>query len=203
MKVNNSSIPSIKKDIFYSLIITTAIVAIFYTVYLLFGNSKEFSAQITYLFGAILAFSGLMTKQYLLKENIKYLGKWKLIEQLIDDISINSSKMDIEESNLSQQLAEKNNKAFSYMNYMIFEIKIIPIIPLLLVVLYGSALIATEPAYISTICLTFMLFLVSYLAQATITSNNLVIDSSELDSTIKELEDVAKILNELQNKEQS
>ena len=190
----NRSIPSIKRDIFYSIITTSSIVMVLFAVYYLFGNSKSIDTNLTFLFGAILAFSGLMTKQYLLKENIHYLEKWREVEKLIDNITISCANLGHEESDIAKKLAEKNNIAFTYMNYVVFEIRSIPVIPLLLVVLYGAAIIASESSVVSIICLILMLFLVSYLAQATITSNNLAIDRSELDSMIKELKDLSKII---------
>ncbi len=198
MKINNSS-PNIKKDIFYSTLTTITIVIILFTVYYLFGNSKEIDTNLTFLFGAIIAFSGLMTKQYLLKENINYLEKWREAERLIDDITISCSNLEQDESDIIKKLAEKNNIAFTYMNYVVFEIRSIPVIPLLLVVLYGAAIIASESSTVSITCLILMLFLVSYLAQATITSNNLAIDRSELDSMIKELKDLSIIIEDTRN----
>lgn len=195
MKQNNST-PNIKKDLFFSLVITINIVIILFAVYYFFGDSKKIGTNLTFFFGAILAFSGLMTKQYLLKENIHYLGKWREAEKLIDDITLYCANIGHEESDIVKKLAEKNNIAYSYMNYVVFEIRSIPIIPLLLVVLYGAALISTESSIVSIMCLILMLFLVSYLAQATITSNNLAIDRSELDSMIKELKDLSKVVKD-------
>lgn len=196
MGKKNNNIPTIKSDLASSAMMTFVIISLLYCVFYFFGNQGTLDTRSTSLFGAILAFSGLMTKQYLLKENIEYLHKWKKVEDLIDSITIQHSSNNIETNNLSQQLLTLNNQASSYMHYIVTEIKAIPIIPLFLVVLYGAAIIASEAQWLSLICLGLMLFLVSYLAQATITSNNLAIDTSDLDETISELEALAKILRE-------
>ncbi|GBC61994.1 hypothetical protein DENIS_2957 [Desulfonema ishimotonii] len=86
IKPTSLYIPSIKRDIFKSLLIGVLIILIFYCVYYHFGEKKVIDKGITAIFGAILALSGLMSKQYLIKENITYLNKWKVIENLIDEI---------------------------------------------------------------------------------------------------------------------
>ncbi|MEW6110301.1 MAG: hypothetical protein AB1632_14210 [Nitrospirota bacterium] len=188
--------PSIKADVAASICISIVVCIVLGGVFYLFGNTQKIDTRITSLFGAILAISGLMTKQYLLKENVTYLHKWKKIEKIIDSISLNDNELPAAARDITNSLLEQNNRANFYMQYIISEIKIIPIIPLLLVVLYGAALIASEAQWFSLTCLAIMLLLVSYLAQATITSNNLAIDTTDLDETIQELEEVLEILNE-------
>jgi intracellular septation protein A len=175
--------PSIIADVATSICISAVICIVLGGVFYLFGNAQKIDTRITSLFGAILAFSGLMTKQYLLKENIEYFHKWKKVEETIDSISLNENDLPAEARNITTSLLEQNNRANFYIQYIVAEIKIIPIIPLLLVVLYGAALIASEAQWFSITCLSLMLLLVSYLAQATITSNNLAIDTSDLDET--------------------
>lgn len=193
---NKVKIPSIRKDMVKAFILTLAIVLFLSTIYLFFGEEKLLDSRITALFGAILAFSGLMAKQYLLKENIAYLNKWKNVEQLIDEVTISYSAKDIETQEISENLSKLNNQASAYMGYVVAEIKYIPVIPLLLVVLYGAALIASGELLVSIICLILMLILVAYLALATITSNNLSIDTSHLDETIQELEELIELLKQ-------
>lgn len=191
---NKIRIPSIKVDIFKSIFITVLIVGFLSTIFLFFGDAKIFDSRITALFGAILAFSGLMSKQYLLKENISYLNKWKCLEKIIDDITTNYSSKHFAIKQISDDLSRRNNQAFLYTNYIVNEIKCMPIIPFVLVVLYGAALTASGNLLVSVTCLVLMLTLVAYLALATITSNNLFIDTSDLDETIKELEGLIELL---------
>jgi len=61
---------------------TIIIISVLVVVYELFGRSQKIDTKVTSLFGAILALSGLMAKQYLLKENIEYLNKWKKVESM-------------------------------------------------------------------------------------------------------------------------
>ena len=196
MEKQKSTIPSIKSDIFKSILLSAIIISFLVVVFFFYGSSQKIDARMTSLFGAILAFSGLMAKQYLLKENITYLHKWKKVERIIDEITLHQKNLSIDVDKILKQLASQNNTASLYMEYVIKEIKIIPVLPLLLVVLYGAALIASESLYFSLTCLSLMLFIVSYLAQATITSNNLAIDTTDLDETIVEFEEVLTLLND-------
>lgn len=186
--------PSIKKDIFKSLILSVLIILIFYFVYYYFGERKEIDKSITALFGAVLALSGLMSKQYLIKENISYLNKWKTIEDLIDEILLNDSQEGLEFKKIKLALAEKNNRAELYINYIITEIKLIPIIPMVLVVLYGAALIACGSLIFAMSCLALMLILVVYLAFATMSSNNLLLEVENIDETIEELQGIIEVI---------
>lgn len=188
--------PSILADLLISVTICVIICSLLGVVFYYFGNVQKLDTRITSLFGAILAFSGLMTKQYLLKENLSYLQKWKKIEEIIDEITLTYSNISSEATSIGSKLLELNNRIDPYIKYVTTEIRIIPVIPLVLVVLYGAALIASESQLFSICCLSMMLLLVSYLAQATISSNNLAIDTSELDDTKKELEDILEMLKE-------
>lgn len=195
MDNNKYKLPSVCKDIFVSLIMTIIIISVLVVVYELFGRSQKIDTKVTSLFGAILALSGLMAKQYLLKENIEYLDKWKQVESTIHEITLTKNDTCAKESDISRKLADLNNQASEYMEYVKTEIRIIPVVPLILVVLYGAALIGSEAQLFSLTCLGIMLLLVSYLSQATITSNNLAIDTSDLDNTIIVLNDLLNSLN--------
>jgi len=202
MNNRENKLPSVKKDILVSLVLTVIIISVLVIVYEVFGSSNVIDTNVTSLFGAILALSGLMAKQYLLKENIDYLNKWKVVVSTIDEITLQKNESDPEENNFSNQLIQLNNQADEYMEYVKKEIRIIPIIPLLLVVLYGAALIGCNSQIFSLTCLGLMLLLVSYLSQATITSNNLAIDTSDLDETIIVLNELLTSLNKRGNIEQ-
>lgn len=197
MKKQKILIPSVKCDILKSILISTIIISFLFIVFELYGSAQKIDSRVTSLFGAILAFSGLMTKQYLLKENIEYLHKWKKIKSTIDKILLTKNNQPDLVENILIQLENQNNLASCYMNYIVTEIKIIPIIPLLLVVLCGVALIASESPYFSLACLSLMLLLVSYLAEATITSNNLAIDTSNIDELANEFDEILVQLNNL------
>lgn len=172
---------------FAAFLATVIIVLFFSVVHYYFGGTKKLDTNITSFFGAMLALSGLMTKQYLFKETIDYLSKWIQIEKLIDEILINAKSKKYELKEIENELAKHNNLAASYGDYVKRELRLIPIIPVLLVVLYGAALIACNSVLFRSISLGFMLFLVSYLAKATISSNNLAIVKTDLDVMLHEL----------------
>ena len=189
-KDNKIKIPSTFMDVIVAIVFTIFIIFILITVYYFFGGSKKIDTNITSFFGAILAFSGLMTKQYLFKETIDYLTKWIRLEKLIDDILVNSESQDVEIKNIVNDLADQNNLAGSYANYIKRELRIIPVVPIILVVLYGAALIACDSILFRSICLGLMLLFVTFLAKATISSNNLAIERPDLEQTIRELEEL-------------
>ena len=81
-----------------------------------------------------------------------------------------------------------------YANYVKRELRLIPLVPIILVVLYGAALIACGSILFRMICLGLMLLFVTYLAKATISSNNLAIDRPDLEETINELEELSQII---------
>ena len=193
-KDNEIRIPSTFKDVIISVFFTIFIIFILCIVYHCFGGSKKIDTNITSFFGAILAFSGLMTKQYLYKETIDYLIKWIRLENLLDDILVRSESQDDEIKTIVNELAKQNNLAKSYANYVKIELRIIPLVPIILVVLYGAALVACESILFRMICLGLMLLLVTYLAKATISSNNLAIERPDLEETISELEELSQLI---------
>lgn len=192
---NNVKTPSTVNDVLVALALTTIIILFFIVVYHYFGGSKKLDTNITSFFGAILAFSGMLTKQYFFKETIDYLAKWFQIEKLIDDINSDTEPVGVELKRLEQELSEQSTQAASYAAYVKRELKIIPLIPILLVFLYGAALIACDSVLFRAICLSLMLFLVSYLAKATISSNNLAIEKPILEEMIIELQDLHQLIN--------
>lgn len=193
-KDNKIKIPSTFKDVIVAVVFTIFIIFILFIVYYFFGGSKKIDTNITSFFGAILAFSGLMTKQYLFKETIDYLIKWVRLEKLLEDILVSSESHDAEVKAIVSDLSEQNNLANYYANYVKRELRIIPLVPIILVVLYGAALIAYGSILFQMICLGLMLLFVTYLAKATISSNNLAIGRPDLEETISELERLSQMI---------
>ena len=192
-KDNKIKIPSTLKDVMVAVVFTIFIIFILFIVYYFFGGSKKIDTNITSFFGAILAFSGLMTKQYLFKDTIDYLIKWVRLEKLLEDILVRS-EFHSEMKAIVSDLSEQNNLAKYYANYVKRELRIIPLVPIILVVLYGAALIACGSILFRMICLGLMLLFVTYLAKATISSNNLAIERPDLEETISELERLSQMI---------
>lgn len=78
----------------------------------------------------------------------------------------------------------------SYVGYVKRELIIVPIIPVLLVVLYGFALISSSSLVFRAICLSLMLWLVAYLAKATISTYALQLEKVEMESVVRELQEL-------------
>lgn len=184
--------PSISRDLLISFLITTIIICLYIIELELINNHINIDKNIINLFGAITTISGLMSKQYLLKENISYLYKWKKIHNLIS--LIRQSENYHEYQNFEIII----NKTIKYIKYIETEIKIIPTIPPLLVFLYGAAIVCEMDYNISATALSLMIFLTTYLSFATITSNNIAIEIYRTDELISELNKIAlDITNEI------
>jgi hypothetical protein len=136
-KDKDIKLPSTLKDAFVAIILTIFIILVLMTVYYFFGGSKQIDTNMTSFFGAILAFSGLMTKQYLFKETIDYLIKWIKLEKLLDDILVYSGTQNGNFEDIIGDMAEQNKLAEFYATYVKRELKIIPLVPIALVSLSG------------------------------------------------------------------
>lgn len=189
---NRLKMPSIWQDILISILYTIMIVEILLLVYINFGSTKKVDPNVASFYGAILALSGLMAKQYMFREAIDCLKKWIEIEKLLETIKGNSNEKDTNVLELLAKLADQIKLTKKYESYIKTELKIVPMIPIVLVVLYGAALIADESQLISMTCLGLMLLSVTYLAKATISSTSIPISISELEETINLLLDLRK-----------
>jgi len=193
-KDKDIKLPSTLKDAVVAFIFTIFIIFVLMTVYYFFGGCQQIDTNITSFFGAILAFSGLMTKQYLFKETIDYLIKWIKLEKLLDDILVYSGSQDSNFKDIIDDMAEQNKLAKFYATYVKRELRIIPLVPIVLVVLYGAALIACGSVVFRMICLGLMLLFVTYLVKATISSNSLAMERPDLEETINDLEELFQII---------
>jgi hypothetical protein len=194
MGIKKYNMPSVRRDFIVSMLVTVIIVSGYVIVYEIFGVSEISVSKLTHLFGAILALSGLMFKQYLLKEVIQYFNKFVQVKSKISEITLISNEIENKEKSYVDKFSEYYNTVCCYICYVKFEIKLVPFIPLILVILYGAALIGDASHKFSLSCLCIMIFLVSYLSQATITSNNIAIDQSDLDDVVFELDKVIALL---------
>ena len=197
LKINRDKdikLPSTLKDAVAAFIFAIFIIFVLTTVYFFFGGSQQIGTNITAFFGAILAFSGLMTKQYLFKETIDYLIKWIKLEKLLDDILVYSRSKDGNFKDIIDDMAEQYKMAEFYATYIKRELKIVPLVPIVLIILYGAALIACGSIMFRMICLGLMLLFVTYLVKATISSNSLAMERPDLEGTINDLEELLKII---------
>ncbi len=135
-----------------------------------------------------------MLKQYLFKETIGYLLKWNRLNNLLDNIISQIDEKQSEITDILKQIRALKKQTNLYSTYLKNEIKIVPLIPLMLLFLYAAALLANNNLIIRYSCLASMLFLVIYLTKATVTSNHLLTETTEIDETIELYE---SILNDL------
>ncbi|MBW2252285.1 MAG: hypothetical protein JRF60_17085 [Deltaproteobacteria bacterium] len=176
--------PSVSDDIVGTLLYTFIVLLVLFIIDYLFGKSEPIDTNTTAFLGILIAFSGLMIKQYLYKETIQYLIKWEKLKGVLDKIiqALNTPNSDIKE--ILVKMKKQREQAGLYTNYLRKELKIIPIIPVILLFLYGASLLSCDNLFFRYLCLIIMFCSVIYLTRATITSNNIILEISELDEVI-------------------
>jgi hypothetical protein len=83
---NKSDIPSTSNDVIIAFIFTVIVVSLYGGIFQYVGSFEKLDTAITSFFGAIIAFSGIMTKQYFYKETIDYLILWNRSQGMISEI---------------------------------------------------------------------------------------------------------------------
>ena len=96
---------------------------------------------------------------------------------------------------ICDELNIHNNYVSAYSDYVKNEISFVPLIPVILVFLYGSALIVSNSFVMRSLFLGTMIFFVTYLSKATHSSITLSIDKPNLDSMISELKDLKELIS--------
>ena len=99
------------------------------------------------------------------------------------------------ENSCVNDLVSKATKVNSYSDYLRRELLIVPITPIVLIFLYGSALIAECSFTFRIICIFLMVYLVVYLAIAAVTSTRLACEYLDLEKTIIDLEELRRKLD--------
>ena len=197
-------LPSSAKDAFRALSIAFFVIIIYALVYFAFGNNNQLSNNVTLFIGAILTISGLVTQQYQKEDIIALLTQFSRLNKIIAEITKNDIFKEQQSLKIKTLLKTEYNKTMAYEKYIATELKAIPIIQLSLIIFYGMAMIANESGLFRAICLLIMFSLVSYLAMATITSNNIAIDKhtldQELDQIISEYENFLNSVNNSNSK---
>lgn len=182
--------PQVWKDMVVSFLYTIAIIISWSIAYVFFGDEQRLSTSIVSFFGALIAIAALMVKQYSLKETLEYLATWKRVKNLIQDIMSNSLASDSSFAQQFEQFDFQKKASEKYLTYIKREIFIVSIAPVLMVFLYGIALICEKAMVIRGVCLCLMLNILVYLTRASITSNRIATEHPEQRKAIQELEEI-------------
>lgn len=187
---------SIWRDIGISSLFAIATFLSWALVYFFFGNPNSLLNNSVTFLGGVLAISGLLFKQYMLKEVLEYLETWEELGDLLDKIIKASKNAGFQRNPHTDEFIIQKENVLDYSKYVRHEIRIIPIVPLLTIFLYGCALLADQCLFLRLICLYGMIHCVVYLAIAAKSSVKIAYAYPNLESTIKELKEMISELEE-------
>lgn len=178
---------SIRRDMLFATFIASITFGVWVGVYAWFGEPSKLDSGIVTFLGGVLAISGLLFRQYMLKEVLDYLKTWDrmsvLLRIIIDTATGNGHADDTHVKALEIQKAQ----AHRYSNYVRLELSLVPIVPILLIFLYGCTVLSERSLILRESCLFLMIFCVSYLAIAAISSTRLACAHPDLEEAINDL----------------
>jgi fumarate reductase subunit C len=179
---------SILRDLIFAAFVASLTLGAWVGVFTWFGDSSKLDTGFVTFLGGVLAVSGLLFRQYMLKEVLDYLKAWDKLSNLLREIIENASKQGHDENNHIKDFTSQETQAHRYSNYIRRELTVVPIVPIILIFLYGCALLSDRSLILREICLFLMIHLVAYLAIAAVTSTRLACAYPYLEKTIAELE---------------
>ncbi len=197
MARHDGPVVSIMWDIFWSLVVAIIIIGVWTSIYLSFGDPSKINTGIVTFIGGVLVISGLLFKQYMIKEVLEYLKAWGRMKMLLDVIIQKAITSKYKEDDHIKDLSSQKAQAENYECYVRRELAIIPFIPVVLVFLYGCALLSENLLPLRVTCLFLMILCLTYLSITAITSNRIACAYPHLEDTLSELE---KLRSEIERK---
>lgn len=157
-------------------------------VFTWFGDSSKLDTGFVTFLGGVLTVSGLLFRQYMLKEVLDYLKSWERMSVLLRVIIEEASNQGHAKNTHINDFVSQEAQVHRYSNYVRRELVLVPIVPILLIFLYGCALLSDKCLIFREGCLFLMIQLVAYLAIAAVTSTRIACAYPDLEKTIAELE---------------
>lgn len=185
---------SILRDLIIAAFVASLILGAWVCVFTWFGDSSKLDTGFVTFLGGVLAVSGLLFRQYMLKEVLDYLKVWDKLSNLLREIIDNASKQGHDENADIKEFIAQETQAHRYSKYILRELTLVPIVPIILIFLYGCALLSDRSLLLREICLFLMIHLVAYLAIAAVTSTRLACAYPDLEKTIADLEELRREL---------
>jgi hypothetical protein len=182
------------RDLVVAAVVALVTVGVWAIVFVKFGELSKLDTGLISFLGGLLAISGLLFKHYMLKEVLAYLKSWETMRRLLSEIITLSLQQQKEGNPHVVQLREQEKLARGYSQYVVRELNLVPLVPLILIFLYGCALLSEGSFIFRATCLFFMIHLVSYLAIAAVSSNKLACSEPDLQEAITELENLRQDL---------
>jgi len=181
----------IGRDIAISGVLTGLILASWAAVFSLFGEVGAVNDSSVIFTGGILTVSGLLFRQYMLKEVLEYYSVWNNIRELMKSIEERILPSSPGHSFRSAEaLINQQDLVRRYCSYLQAELAIIPLVPVVMIFLYGCAMLANKSLQIRIGCLSIMVFFVVYLSVAAVTSSTIACSASEPRQILKDLEEI-------------
>lgn len=185
---------SILRDLIFAAFVASLALGAWVGVFTWFGDSTKLDTGFVTFLGGVLAVSGLLFRQYMLKEVLDYLKAWDKLSNLLREIIDNASKQGHDENADIKDFITQEAQANRYSKYIRRELTLVPTVPIILIFLYGCALLSDRSLLLREICLFLMIHLVAYLAIAAVTSTRLACAYPDLEKTIVELEELRREL---------
>lgn len=177
-------------DIFLAAVVASGTLAAWYGVYYFFGDPAKLNTSFITFLGGVLAISGLLFRQYMLKEVLDYIKTWEKMDALLISIIESAACSENGDNAYARTLVAQQRQAAKYSKYVRQELSLVPVIPLALIFLYGCALLSENSVQLRAGSLFSMIFCVSYLAIAALSSTRLASAQPDLTETVAELEEL-------------
>jgi len=184
------------RDMASAALVTGLIIGLWALVFCYYGEKSVFSNSLVTFAGGVLAVSGLLFRQYMLKEVLEYHNAWTKITELLTNIEEGIKQGGRENQASARKLVAQNKSAKGYCKYLQAELVLIPIVPVAVIFIYGCAIIASRSLQFRLGCLSLMLYLVVYLLAAAVSSSKLACSASEPNQIIRELEEIQAMLSQ-------
>lgn len=185
---------SVVHDLIFAALIATLTLGAWVSVYTLLGDATKVDTGFVTFLGGVLAISGLLFRQYMFKEVLDYLKSWDRMGNVLYGLIQIALKQGYAEDTHIKDLTSQEIQAQRYSKYIRHELTLIPIVPIILIFLYGCALLADNSLVFREVCLFLMMHLVAYLALAAVTSTSLACAFPDLEKTITDLEELRREL---------
>ncbi|HML79293.1 MAG TPA: hypothetical protein PKD36_13170 [Geobacter sulfurreducens] len=185
---------SVMRDLIFAALIASTTLGAWVTVFTLLGDTSKLDTGFVTFLGGVLAISGLLFRQYMFKEVLDYLKSWDRMGNILRDLMQIGLKQGYAEDDHLKDLASQEIQAQRYSKYIKHELTFVPIVPIVLIFLYGCALLSDNSIAFREVCLFLMMLLVAYLALAAVSSTKLACAFPDLEKTITDLEELRREL---------
>lgn len=179
---------AIWRDLLIAALVASLTLGAWVSVFTWFGDPSKLDTGFVTFLGGVLAISGLLVRQYMLKEVLDYLKSLDRMSGLLREIIKVAAKQGRTKNPHIKDFVLQETQAHRYSQYVRRELAFVPIVPLILIFLYGCALLSEKSLILRELCMFLMIHFVAYLAVAVVTSTRLACAYPDIEKTIADLE---------------